>query len=143
LPTHSTHLLQPLDIVIFSRYAVEYSKALDNALHRGVNGIDKELFMQLFQEARREVFTNRLCRSAFRSTDIHPFNYNAVLKNIPELKTTENHISRPLAPNGSNSVIPPKRTTRGLLPSLTPYNRIRVKEYTAIVLQEFISLACQ
>jgi hypothetical protein len=82
----------PLNIVIFGRYAAEYSTVLDNASRRGVTGIDKELFMQLFQEARREVFTNRLCRSAFRSTGIHLYNPEAVLKNIPELKTTENSI---------------------------------------------------
>ena len=33
----------------------EYSKALDNASRRGIAGVDKELFMQLFQEARKEV----------------------------------------------------------------------------------------
>jgi hypothetical protein len=49
--------------------------------------------MQLFQEARKEVFTNRLCRSAFRSTGIYPYNPEAVLKNLPELKPDENRIS--------------------------------------------------
>jgi hypothetical protein len=142
LPAHSAHLLQPLDVVIFGRYAAEYSKVLDNASRRGVTGINKELFMQLFQEAPREVFTNRLCRSAFRSTGIHPYNPDAVLKNIPELKTTENRIGTPPAPDGSTSMTP-KRTTQELLPPLTPHNAIGVKEHAAVVLQEFDSLACQ
>jgi hypothetical protein len=54
LPAHSTHLLQPLDVVIFGRLAAEYSTALGNASRRGITGVDKELFMQLFQEARKE-----------------------------------------------------------------------------------------
>jgi len=61
LPAHSTHLLQPLDVVIFGRLAAEYSTVLDNASRRGITGVDKELFMQLFQEAHKEVFTNCLC----------------------------------------------------------------------------------
>ena len=61
--------------------------ALDNASRRGITGVDKELFMQLFQA--RKVFTNRLCRSAF-STGIYPYN---PLKNLPELKPDENRIS--------------------------------------------------
>jgi len=39
-PAHSTHLLQPLDVVSFGQYAAEYSKALDNASHRGITGAD-------------------------------------------------------------------------------------------------------
>jgi len=102
--------------------------------------VSLELFMQLFQEARKEVFTNRLCRSAFRSTGIHP---DAVLKNIPELKTTENRIGTPPAPDGSTPMTPSKRTTQEVpLPS-TPHNAIGVKEHAAVVLQEFDSLACQ
>jgi len=49
--------------------------------------------MQLFQEACKEVSTNRLCRSAFRSTGIYLYNSEAVLKNLPELKPDENRIS--------------------------------------------------
>ena len=52
--------MQELDVVIFGQYAAEYSKALDNASRRGITGIGKALFIELFQEARTEVFTNRL-----------------------------------------------------------------------------------
>ena len=96
LPAHSTHLLQPLDIVTFSRYAAEYSKALDNASRHGITGVDKELFMQLFQEARKGVFTNRLRRSAFRSTGIYPYNPDAVLKNLPELNADSEYYQHPI-----------------------------------------------
>jgi len=59
-----------LGVVTFGQYAAEYSMALDNDSRRGITGVDKELFMQLSPEARK-VFTNRLCRSAFRSTGIY------------------------------------------------------------------------
>jgi len=65
-----TRLLQPLDVVLFGQFAAEYSKALDNASRRGITSVDKELLMQLFREAHKEVLTNRLCQSAFCSTDI-------------------------------------------------------------------------
>jgi len=65
------------------------TQGLDNASRRGITGVDKELFMQLFQEARKEVFTNWLCRSAF-STGIYPYN---PFKNLPEFEPDENRIS--------------------------------------------------
>ena len=144
MPTHSTHLLQPLDVVTFGQYAAEYSKALDNASRRGITGVDKELFMQLFQEAHKEVFTNRLCRSAFRSTGIYPYNPDAILKNLPELNADENCIgthpptapsptpdeststtsSTVMATNPAPKTPPPKRMIRKDLPPITPHNAI-------------------
>jgi len=50
LPVHSTHLLQPLDVVTFGQYAAEYSKALDNASRRGITGVDKELLSSSFKK---------------------------------------------------------------------------------------------
>ena len=83
LLAHRTPLLQPLDVVTFGQHAAESSKALVSVSHRGITYVDKEIFMQLFQEARTEVFTNRLCRSAFRSTGIYPYNPKAVLRTFP------------------------------------------------------------
>ena len=163
LPAHSTQLLQPLDIVTFGRYAAEYSKSLDNASRYGITGVDKELFMQLFQEARKGVFTNRLCRSAFRSTGIYPYNPDAVLKNLPELNADENRIgTRPpttpsptsdesasatgstvVATNPALKTPPPERTARKDLPPTTPHNAIGVKQHVEVGLEEFDSLGCQ
>ena len=115
--------------------------------------------MQLFQEARKEVFTNRLCRSAFRSTGIYPYNPDAVLKNLPELNADENRITGgtlapapdklPVTPESAvatNSTLktpPPKQWNFKLLPPTSPHNAIRVKQHVEVVLEEFDSLECQ
>ena len=114
--------------------------------------------MQLFQEARKEVFTNRP-RSAFRSTGIYPYNPEAVLKNLPELKPDENRISNselisamsstattspPSASTASPTPqTPPPNRTINLLPPTTPHNAIGVKRHAELRLQEFDSLNCQ
>jgi len=115
--------------------------------------------MQLFQEARKEVFTNRLCRSAFCSTGIYPYNHEAVLKNLPELKPDENRISNselisavsstattspPSASTASPTPqTPPPNRTIDLLPPAAPHNAIGVKRHAELLLQEFGSPNCQ
>jgi len=129
--------------------------ALDNASRRGITGVDKELFMQLFQEARKEVFTNRLCRSAFRSTGIYPYN---PLKTFPNLSRMRSYLqqlmisamsstattSPPSASTASPTPqTPPRNRTINLLPPTTPHNAIGVKRHAELHLQEFDSLNCQ
>ena len=59
-------------------------------MQRGITGIDKEYFLELFQVAEKSVLTPRLCRTAFRKTGVYPYNPQAVLKDLPELRTHEN-----------------------------------------------------
>jgi len=97
-----------------------------NASRRGITGVDKELFKQLFQEARKEVFTHRLCRCAFRSTGIYPYNPEAVLKNLPELKPGENCISNNeliSAMSSAATTSPPSASTASPTPQTPPPNR--------------------
>jgi len=104
--------------------------------------------MQLFQEARKEVFTNRL-RSAFHSTGTYPYNPEAVLKNLPELQPDENRSYLQQRIDFSNKFTtstasptpqtPPPKRTRDLLPPTTPHNAIGVKRHAELLLQEFLT----
>ena len=102
--------------------------------------------MQLFQEARKELFANRLRRSASR---IYPYNLEAVLKNLPELKPDENRISNTELISAKSSTSPPSistasptpqtsppNRTRGLLPPTTFHNAIEVKRRAELFLKE-------
>ena len=89
------------------------------------------------------MFTNRLCRSAFRSTGIYPYNPDAVLKNLPELNADENRITLVPAPDELPATPPPKQKNLKPSPPTTPYNAIRVKQHVEVVLEEFDSLECQ
>lgn len=83
LPPHSSHLTQPLDVGIFSPYEGAYSKALADLQREGITGIDKTLFLEVFQVARAAAFTERNIRGAFRGAGLLPFNPATVLNRLP------------------------------------------------------------
>ena len=80
-PPHSTHTLQPLDVVCFKPLASNYSNALAKRLHNtlGWVPIKKKDFFLLFWEAWESTFTKELILSSFEATGISPLNPNKVL----------------------------------------------------------------
>ena len=80
-PPHSTHTLQPLDVVCFSPLAGNYSKALTKHLHnaQGLVPIKKGDFFRLFWQAWVETFTEKLILSAFKHTGLIPYDPNVIL----------------------------------------------------------------
>jgi hypothetical protein len=68
-PPHSTHTLQPLDVVCFSPLAGNYSKALTEHLHNAQSlvPIKKGDFFRLFWDAWVNTFTKKLILSAFNT----------------------------------------------------------------------------
>ena len=64
LPPHSTHILQPLDVGIFSPLAKAYkSRIQQNSIH-GTKRITNEQFLMHFQAARQETISARNIESA-------------------------------------------------------------------------------
>lgn len=81
LPAHSTHLLQPLDVGLFSPYQHYYGRAVDDYMRSGQNeyGIKKAIFIRFLTEAREKTFTiHNICR-AFEATGIWPLCARRVL----------------------------------------------------------------
>jgi hypothetical protein len=59
LPSHSTHILQPLDIGVFSPLAISYWKFMFKETEYGASySIDKILFLQILQKAREEALNS-------------------------------------------------------------------------------------
>ena len=54
MPSHSLYLLQPLDIGCFSVLKRSYSRLVEQKMGLGVNHIDKQEFLPLYQQARSE-----------------------------------------------------------------------------------------
>jgi len=74
LPGKSTHVLQPLDLVVFGEikqlyHKLIYARAVDGELH-----IEMADFFRVYAETRRRVLTSRFCRSAFRKAGVVPIN---------------------------------------------------------------------
>jgi hypothetical protein len=90
LPPHSTHTLQPLDVVMFKPLSTAYSKQLTTHLHnsQGLSPIKKSDFFHLFWKAWTSTFTQELILRSFETTGISPLQPNVILqrfaKDTPE-----------------------------------------------------------
>ena len=83
LPSHSTHLLQPLDVGVFLPLATVYKRKLTDFTDLGANyNVDKADFLRLFQEARHEAMTSANIKSAWRKAGLYPYKPQMVLQKI-------------------------------------------------------------
>ena len=83
LPPHTTHALQPLDRSVFGPFNIAYNKACSNYMSENpMNLVNKWTFPGLFKEAWESALTQSNICSGFRSCGIHPFNPNAVSKEM-------------------------------------------------------------
>ncbi|RPB04616.1 DDE-domain-containing protein [Choiromyces venosus 120613-1] len=80
LPPHSSHLLQPLDLVTFGVLKQSFHNKLYQHMSRGVLKIRFQLFFKIYEEARAPAITERNCWHRFRHAGIVPLNIAVVLK---------------------------------------------------------------
>lgn len=107
LPAHSTHLLQPLDVGLFSPYQHFYGLAVDNYMRSGQNiaGIKKSIFILFLTEARQATFTTHNIRQSFSSTGIYPLNARRVLgKLAPKVPKRRDTLGIIKSPSGSREI---------------------------------------
>jgi len=81
-PPHTTHILQPLDVVVFQPYKHYHAKALDVAVRDGCAGYNEVEFLSTISEIRRQTFKESTIKSAFRKTGIVPFKPSIVLSQL-------------------------------------------------------------
>jgi hypothetical protein len=86
-PPHSTHSLQPLDVVVFAPLLTSYSSQLPQYLHasRGLVPVAKADFFLLFWAGYTDSFTRKNILKAFKATGVEPRDVEVVLKRF---KTT-------------------------------------------------------
>jgi DDE superfamily endonuclease/Tc5 transposase DNA-binding domain len=98
-PPHSTHTLQPLDVVMFKPLSTAYSKALTQYLHnaQGLVSVKKGDFFLLFWQAWTESFQEQTILKSFEATGLWPLNPEAILKRFqystPEQDSRESSTS--------------------------------------------------
>ena len=80
-PPHSTHTLQPLDVVMFKPLSTAYSKKLGERLfkHKGLVPVKKPDFFLLFWQAWAVSFTKKNILSSFKAVGVWPLNPDVVL----------------------------------------------------------------
>tara|TARA_R110002003_G_scaffold410_1_gene19556 strand:+ start:3648 stop:5516 length:1869 start_codon:yes stop_codon:yes gene_type:complete len=103
-PPHSTHTLQPLDVVMFAPLAASYKAELLAFLEgaQGLTGITKRDFYRLFNAAWTSSFNNKLIAKAFAATGISPLNPDVILSRFA---TASKDASRPSSSGSSTSVL--------------------------------------
>jgi hypothetical protein len=82
MPSHSSHILQPLDVVCFSPLKRKYSQRVRDLARRRVFHINKEGFLPAFKDAFFDVFTEENCRKAFEASGLVPINTQVVLDRL-------------------------------------------------------------
>ena len=96
LPPHSTHTLQPLDVVLFKPLSLAYSAELTTYLQRsqGLVPIKKDDFSPLFWEAWMSSFKAEAIPKSFEATGISPFNPEVILKRFKKATQDDDQGSR-------------------------------------------------
>jgi hypothetical protein len=97
-PPHSTHTLQPLDVVCFKPLSSAYSKRLAEHTQQsqGLVPIKKGDFFLLFWDAWQSSFKKETIERSFAATGIWPMDRERVMKRFPP--TTPNNPANKLEP---------------------------------------------
>jgi hypothetical protein len=82
MPPHSSHVLQPLDVVCFSPLKRKYSQRVRDLARRRVFHINKEGFLPAFKDAFFDVFTEANYQKAFEASGLVPINAQVVLDRL-------------------------------------------------------------
>jgi hypothetical protein len=91
MPPHSSHLLQPLDVGCFSVLKRSYGRLVEQKMRLGINHIDKQEFLLLYQQARIEALREKNIKSGFLATGLVPYDPDRVLS----LLNTQIHTPSP------------------------------------------------
>ena len=78
MPAHTSHILQPLDVGVFSPMTTYCAQEV-NKLHVPV---DKDLFPNLLARAHTKAFTLDNIQAEFRATGIHPYKLSIILNTL-------------------------------------------------------------
>ena len=86
LPSHTTHLLQPLDVVVFQPFKHYHAEAVEQATQSGCSDFNKVEFLHALHSIREQTFNKNIILSAFRETGLLPFDPEIVLERLRELE---------------------------------------------------------
>ena len=82
IPSHSSHLLQPLDVGCFSPLKAAYRRLVAENARLGINHVDKPEFLSIYKQARIEALSADNIHSGFRATGLVPLDPEQVLSRL-------------------------------------------------------------
>ena len=84
LPSHTTHLLQPLDVCVFQPLKHWHSEAIREAINMGAESFTKRDFLAAFNGFRTKAFKKSTVLHAWRNTGHWPYNPDLILDPLYE-----------------------------------------------------------
>jgi DDE superfamily endonuclease/Tc5 transposase DNA-binding domain len=84
LPPHTSHILQPLDVVLFQPYKHYHAKAIDYASRTGCGDFNKLEFLHAIGSIRQQTFKKNSILSSFRECGLIPYRPTVVLTKVRE-----------------------------------------------------------
>jgi hypothetical protein len=82
-PAHSTHLLQPLDVVPFQLYKHIHGRVVNKVARLGGFDFNKNDFFEELRDIRIKTFTTRTIRHGWKERGIWPYNPKIALDKVP------------------------------------------------------------
>jgi hypothetical protein len=82
MPPHSSHLLQPLDVGVFSPLKAAYRAEIERMMRYQIHHITKLEFLPCLKVAFDKAFTTNNIKSGFRATGLVPFDPQRVLEEL-------------------------------------------------------------
>jgi DDE superfamily endonuclease len=87
LPAHTSHMLQPLDIAVFSPLKHYFRRTVEKRLRAGALKFPKTEFLETYQVIRPQAITEKNIKSGFRKASLVPFNPTKALERLPTAST--------------------------------------------------------
>lgn len=115
LPSRLTHLLQPLDLVVFQPLKHYHRKAVEVMTRDGVPEITKLEFFSCIEEVRTLAFKESTIKSAFAKAGIWPFNPQLILQEVQQRVAEKTPSPPPRDPLASSSPFSTPLTYRQIL----------------------------
>jgi hypothetical protein len=105
MPPHSFHLLQPLEVGLFSPLKRVYGDEINLFIRASFNHITKSEFFIAFKAAHDKIFTEENMRSGFRGAGISPWDPDSVISKL-DVRLQTPVQSLPMSPSKWESQTP-------------------------------------
>jgi hypothetical protein len=79
MPSHTSHLLQPLDVGCFGSLKTAYGRLITDLARRSIFHVDKADFLSMYHQARKQIFSETTIQNSFKATGLIPYNPERVL----------------------------------------------------------------
>lgn len=99
LLSHTSHILQPLDVGVFNVYKHWHSEAIEAATMTGCRKFSKDEFLHSIGEIRRKTFKPHTIKLGFKLTGLWPINSKLITDELDSYDPYHDNIPRPDTPS--------------------------------------------